>query len=159
MHQRTDDLSEALEQQTATSEVLKVISSSPGELDPVFQAMLANAVRICDAKFGVMFRYNNEIFTPAAFFDAPEALADVERIVAIWNGCRRRYASGGPFLFGHFTIADAMYAPIPLRFQTWGVSVEGLAGEYAHTLLALPAMQEWIAAGTERESLPHYEPA
>ena len=91
---------------------------------------------------------------------APEALADVERIVAIWNGCRRRYASGGPFLFGHFTIADAMYAPIPLRFQTWGVSVEGLAGEYARTLLALPAMQEWIAAaGAERESLPHYEPA
>jgi glutathione S-transferase len=90
----------------------------------------------------------------------PEALADVERIVAIWNGCRRRYAPGGPFLFGHFTVADAMYAPIPLRFQTWGVSVEGLAGEYARTVLALPAMQEWTAAAqTERESLPHYEPA
>ena len=89
----------------------------------------------------------------------PEALADIERIVAIWNGCRRRYASGGPFLFGHFTIADAMYAPIPLRFQTWGVAMEGLAGDYARALLALPAMQEWIAAAhAERESLPHYEP-
>ena len=48
------------EQQTATSEVLSVISSSPGELEPVFQAMLANAVRICDAKFGILFRYENE---------------------------------------------------------------------------------------------------
>ena len=56
------ELRESLEQQTATSEVLKVISSSPGELEPVFQAMLANAVRICDAKFGVMFRYEGTIF-------------------------------------------------------------------------------------------------
>ena len=65
---RTRDLSEALEQQTATSEVLKVISSSPGELEPVFQSMLANAVHICDAKFGVMFRYDGETFSPAGQF-------------------------------------------------------------------------------------------
>jgi GAF domain-containing protein len=63
---RTRDLSESLEQQTATSEVLGVISSSPGELKPVFDAMLENAVRICDAKFGTMFRNENGVFHPTA---------------------------------------------------------------------------------------------
>ena len=76
LRQRTDDLSEALEQQTATSEVLSVISSSPGELEPVFQTMLANAVRICDAKFGIMLRYDNETFDTVALFGAPPAYAE-----------------------------------------------------------------------------------
>ena len=69
-------LAEALEQQTATSEVLKVISSSPGELEPVFTAMLENAVRICDAKFGTMFRFDGKAFHQMAHLGLPPALAE-----------------------------------------------------------------------------------
>ena len=79
LRQRTGDLSEALEQQTATAEVLKIISSSPGELEPVFQAILANATRICEAKFGILFRYENGALCPTATLNAPPALADFLR--------------------------------------------------------------------------------
>src|SRR5262252_6259770 len=68
LRQRTDDLSESLEQQTATSEVLQVISSSPGELEPVFQAMLANATRLCDASYGAMWLSEGDLFRNAAFY-------------------------------------------------------------------------------------------
>ena len=67
---------QSLEQQTATADVLRVISSSPGELEPVFQALLANAVRICDAKYGTLVRYNNEAFDPVALFGASPELAE-----------------------------------------------------------------------------------
>ena len=69
--QRTHELTELLKQQTATAEVLRVISSSPGELAPVFQAMLKNAVRICDAKFGTLFQYDGTAFNMAAEVDTP----------------------------------------------------------------------------------------
>jgi signal transduction histidine kinase len=71
LRQRTADLTESLDQQTATSQVLQVISSSPGELEPVFQAMLENAVRICEAKFGTLFRFDGKVFHLAAFAGAP----------------------------------------------------------------------------------------
>ena len=79
LRQRTDDLSEALEQQTATSEVLGIISSSPGELKPVFDAMLANAVRLCDAKFGVMNLYEGGVFRNVAVHNVPPAYAEMRR--------------------------------------------------------------------------------
>ena len=73
---RTRELSEALEQQTGTSEVLQVDSRSPGELEPVFLAMLSNAVRVCEAKFGVLFRYSDNEFHAAATLDVPPAYAE-----------------------------------------------------------------------------------
>jgi GAF domain-containing protein len=79
LRQRTSDLSESLEQQTATSEVLRVISSSPGELVPVFQAMLANAARICEAKFGMLFRFDGEKYEFAAGIGTPPPLAELVR--------------------------------------------------------------------------------
>ena len=76
---RTNDLSESLEQQTATSEVLKVISSSPGELEPVFNAMLGNATRICEAKFGVLQLCEGDGFRAVALHDVPPAYAERRR--------------------------------------------------------------------------------
>jgi len=76
LRQRTTDLSASLEQQTATSEVLRVISSSQGELHPVFEAMLANAVRLCEAKFGVLYRYDGHLFHPEALIGAPQPLIE-----------------------------------------------------------------------------------
>ena len=76
LRKRTDDLSEALEQQTATSEVLKIISSSPGELEPVFEAMLANATSICDAKFGTLWLNGSDGLRAGALHGAPPAWAE-----------------------------------------------------------------------------------
>src|SRR5262249_51167937 len=77
LHQRTDDLSESLEQQTATSEVLRIISSSQGELEPVFRVMLANAVRLCGAKFGILLLCERDVFRVGALHNVPSALGDL----------------------------------------------------------------------------------
>ena len=79
LRQRTDDLTESLEQQNATSEVLRIISSSPGELEPVFSAMLENAVRICEARFGNLFVYNDGSFRLVAMQNPPAAYQEFWR--------------------------------------------------------------------------------
>jgi glutathione S-transferase len=73
---------------------------------------------------------------------------DIARIVSIWRETRARFGAGGPFLFGAFTIADAMYAPVATRFRTYGIGPaafgdDGTAAAYAETLLAMPEMREW----------------
>src|SRR5262249_42505913 len=76
---RARELTESLEQQTATSDVLQVISGSPGHLQPVFDAMLANATRICGANFGILYRYDGKVFRPIALKDAVPAFGDYLR--------------------------------------------------------------------------------
>ena len=104
LDRRTRERDEALEQQTATSEVLRVISSSPGDLQPVFASMLENAVRICDAKFGNIYRWDGDALHLAAAHNIPPAFAELRgrsplrpnpklamgRMVATKAACSRR---------------------------------------------------------------------
>ena len=76
LEERTRELAEAQEQQTATSEVLRVISSSPGDLQRVFEAILENATRICGAKFGTLYLYDGDAFHATAFHNAPPAFVE-----------------------------------------------------------------------------------
>lgn len=70
----------------------------------------------------------------------------IERIVSIWSDCRARFGTGGDFLFGPYTIADAVYAPVVSRFTTYDVTLEGAAARYRDAVWEWPPMQEWIEA-------------
>lgn len=76
----------------------------------------------------------------------PEIQGDIDRITALWHDCRKQFGAGGPFLFGSFTIADAMYAPVVSRFRTFKVPLERETEAYAASVTAWPAYQEWLAA-------------
>jgi len=83
---------------------------------------------------------------------------DLDRIETLWSECRTQFASAGPFLFGAFSVADAMYAPIALRVRTYDVNIKPESADYVSALLALPAMQAWIdSARDEPERLPQFE--
>jgi glutathione S-transferase len=71
---------------------------------------------------------------------------DLDRIDEIWNDCRRRFGAGGPWLFGEYSIADAMYAPVVLRFKTYGAQISETARWYIATALEDSALQEWVRA-------------
>jgi len=71
--------------------------------------------------------------------------ADVARITQVWRACRERYAKDGALLFGGFTLADCMYAPVVTRFRSYGVPLDGVCQAYCEAVLALPAMQAWYA--------------
>ena len=91
-----------------------------------------------------------EILASNPMEDVPEDVgADVRRIVALWKECRSRHGNGGPFLFGSFTAADAMYAPVASRFRTYLPDLErfgddGTASAYVDTVLSMPEIGEWI---------------
>lgn len=88
----------------------------------------------------------------------PEAQADINRITALWRDCRKRFGEGGDFLFGGFTIADAMYAPVVSRFRTYKIGLEEETQRYADAVWALPMMQEWaLAARNEPMIIEKYE--
>jgi glutathione S-transferase len=81
----------------------------------------------------------------------PEVRSNVDRIDVMWTDCRKRFGTGGPFLFGAFGAADAMYAPVVARFHTYGVEAGPVARAYMAEVMALPAWKEWQAAAL-RES-------
>jgi len=78
---------------------------------------------------------------------SPDARANIARIEQIWTECRQRYGKSGPFLFGAFSGADAMFAPVVHRFRTYAIEVAPEAAGYMKTMMALPAFQEWTSAG------------
>ena len=146
LRQRTDDLTESLEQQTATSEVLQVISSSPGDLRPVFATMLANAVRICEAKFGVMHLYEEGAFHVVAMHNVPPAFAEERRNIPIVR------PSPGTGLGRAAHTKQVVQIPDLRTYQTYqerepvSVAMVELAG--ARTLLVVPMLKEDAFIGT-----------
>ena len=141
LRRRTSDLGEALEQQTATSDVLRVISSSPGELEPVFQTMLENAVRICAARFGVLFLAEGDTYRVVAMHNVPESYREVRKREPTF-----RYSASHPLARVAATKqmlqiadlqADASYAESdPSSYR----AMVGLAG--ARTMLNVPMLRE-----------------
>jgi glutathione S-transferase len=81
--------------------------------------------------------------------ESPALEADIERIDEIWNDCRQRFGSGGPWLFGEYSVADAMYAPVVLRFNTYGARISQTARWYMASVLEDGALQEWLQAAKQ----------
>jgi GAF domain-containing protein len=142
--QRTRELTESLEQQTATSEVLRVISESPGELEPVFQAMLENATRICGAKVGILFRYDDGAYTAVSKIGVVPEFAE--------------YLAAGPIRPGPGTglariietrktvhVTDTLAEPVYADRDPWRVATAELLR--ARSLLNVPMLKEGALIG------------
>ncbi|KFE71241.1 glutathione S-transferase family protein [Hyalangium minutum] len=87
---------------------------------------------------------------------APGVAEDIARIQALWNDCRSRFGQGGPFLFGHFTIADAFYAPVVTRFVTYEVELDAVGQAYRDAVLNLPALKTWTEAALKEPPVKRY---
>ncbi len=140
---RTEELSEALEQQTATSEVLQVISSSPGELEPVFEAILTNATRICAAKFGTLYLCEGDGFRAVAMHNAPPGYAEARarvvhphRDTTLWRAANTKQVA---------QIADATMERGYVERDPFVVSAVALGGH--RSVLSVPMLQEGELVG------------
>jgi len=142
-----NELRESLQQQTATADVLRVISSSPGELEPVFQAMLEKAVRICEAKFGVLFQSEREALRAVALHGAPALYAEERRRNPVIRPSARTALGRAMATKQPVQIADVQdephYSDAPSGFT--GSQLAKLAG--ARTVLCVPMVKEAELAG------------
>jgi signal transduction histidine kinase len=138
---RTRELTESLEQQTATADVLRVISSSPGDLQPVFSTMLENAVRICDAKFGNIYRWDGDALHLAATYNTPPAFAEARRYSALKRPGALTVTGRMLATKAVVHVADAAEQPgYADRSDPAAVAAVELGG--ARTILAVPMMKE-----------------
>jgi glutathione S-transferase len=129
-----------------TPEARRVARSICAEMHSGFQALRAAM------PMNIRSRHPGKGMTPAS-------RKDIDRVVALWTDCRERFGGEGNFLFGRFTIADAFYAPVVMRFQTYAVKLPSVAQAYCEAVQALGAVREWIeAARRETEFVPADEP-
>ena len=87
---------------------------------------------------------------------APGVADDISRVQKLWNECRQRFGQGGPFLFGHFTIADAFYAPVATRFVTYDVQLDEVSRAYRDAVTALPSFKTWLEAARHEPPVKRY---
>ena len=133
---------ELLPAETAARAVARSVTA---EMHAGFEAMRTHMPMNCRARYPGKGR-------------GPGVGEEIERIVELWRDCRARFGAGGDFLFGTFTIADTMFAPVVSRFQTYGVDLNGAEGDYARAVLALPEAAEWMeAAQAEPWTIDVYE--
>jgi glutathione S-transferase len=84
---------------------------------------------------------------------------DIDRLQALWSEARSKFSNDGPFLYGKFSVADAYFAPVVFRFNTYGVKQHPVVAEYVKAMLVHPSMQQWIAdSQAEKEIIDHEEP-
>jgi glutathione S-transferase len=88
---------------------------------------------------------------------APGVAEDIARIQALWNDARARFGHEGPFLFGRFSIADAFYAPVVMRFVTYEVELDATGRAYRDAMLALPSLRQWMEAAAAEPPVQRYE--
>jgi len=146
---RTRELTDALEQQTATSEVLKIVSSSPGDLQPVFNAMLENATRMCDAYFGILYRFANGAFQAVTLRGAPPAFAEFQQREPIQpgpaSGLGRILSTRRPV---HIT--DTMAEQRYLDGDPYAVTAAKLTG--SRTIVFVPMLKDTKSSARSRST-------